>query len=532
MATQVVVFDQLKRTAMALNKKQRYMLAACAVATLVTLLAFVHYIGGREYKPLFTDLEPRDADRLSADLGAKSIQYELSADGKTISVPADKLDAARIEIAAQGMPHSGRLGFELFDKVSWGQTEFDEKVNYQRAMEGELERTIQTLHDVRSVRVHLVLPAESVFISRERPAKASVIVKTQHGELSEGSQMAISRLVAGAVDSLSAENVTVIDADTNMPMDHRKPAHWVSDVEQEKVLLGRVMSTLGPVLGPDKVRATVDVEFDPSTVEENQDSYDPDSAVALSKQTSEEATGSAAMAASQIGGVPGTSSNTPGKQVDAGANPSDSHRSKSDSATFAVNRVSRHTLQPAGRIRRITAAVVVDDIQVPGAAGQPAQRRKWTPEELAKIEQLAQAALGIDTNRGDHLSVQNVGFEQPVVLPPVKATPVQKVRNTLNDWMWVVRYAGVGLLAMLGYFLLLRPVQRELVKAFKNMPLTKEPAQVAAPHSSMAMAGDDQTNGLFNEEAQEIKKQVIERVKKDPNPTARLIQAWINEDVQ
>src|ERR1035441_3372374 len=154
MASQIQIFDQLKLVAAGLNRKQRFMLIGGAVATLATLFVFVKFIGKPDYKPLFTDLEQRDTQLLSAQLAAKKIPCEVSPDGKIISVPSDQVDTARVEVASQGMPHSGRLGFELFDKVSWGLTEFDEKVNYQRAMEGELEHTIQTLNDVQSARVH------------------------------------------------------------------------------------------------------------------------------------------------------------------------------------------------------------------------------------------------------------------------------------------------------------------------------------------------------------------------------------------
>lgn len=525
MASQIQVFDQMKRAAAGLTTKQRILVIGGGVLTLVTLLVFVQLIGKGDYKPLFTDLEQQDAQKLCTQLAAKNIACQISTDGKVLSVPSDQVDAARLEVASEGMPHSGRLGFELFDKVSWGETEFDEKVNYQRAMEGELERTIQTLKDVESARVHLVLPTESVFISRERPAKASVIVKTKRGELSDQSQMAISRLVAGAVDSLSAENVTVIDADTNRPLGGHKAGGWIADENQERVLLARLMTTLDPVLGPDHVRATVDVEYDPSTVEENQDSYDPDSQVAVAKQSSEEQIGSVA----EAGGIPGTSSNIPGAKTKTPAAPvADSHVSKTDAQTFAVNRISRHTLQPAGRIRRITAAVAVDDIVESSAPGQTPRRRKWTPEELGRIEQLAQASLGIDTTRGNHLAIQNVSFEQPPQAFPDKPTAVQKVRTTLRDWSVGVRYICLLLLFLIAYFLMLRPVKREVVAAFRGIAGRQKAEKLAeAAASPLPVSGDA---GLFGEDAQSIKKQLIERVRKDPQATSRLIQSWVEED--
>jgi flagellar M-ring protein FliF len=518
------MFDQLMKVTAGLNKKQRAMLIGGAILTLATLLVFVKAIGKPDYKPLFTDLEQQDAQRLSTQLAAKNIPFEISTDGKILSVPSDQVDAARIEVASAGMPHSGRLGFELFDKVSWGQTEFDEKVNYQRAMEGELERTIQTLRDVESARVHLVLPTESVFISRERPAKASVIIKTKRGDLSEQSQMAISRLVAGAVDNLSQENVTVTDADTNRPLGGRKPAGWIADEDQERVLLARLMTTLEPVLGPEHVRATVDVEYDPSTMEESQDTYDPDSQVAVTKQSSEEQTGTG----TGIGGVPGTASNIPGAKIASQAEQaSDAHVSKAEAQTYAVNRITRHTLQPSGRIRRITAAVAVDDIFESSAPGQAPRRRKWSPEELAKIEQLAQASLGIDANRGDHLAIQNISFEQPSQSAPAKLTPVQRVRTTLQDWSVGVRYVSLLLLFLIAYFLMLRPVTREVVIAFRAVAGASKQEIAAGTGAPLSSAND---LGLFGDDAQSVKKQLIERVKKDPLATSRLIQAWVDED--
>jgi flagellar M-ring protein FliF len=526
MASQIKLFDQLKQVTTGLSKKQRIMLIGGALLTLLMLLVFVKFIAKPEYKPLFTDLESQDTQRLSAQLTAKKIPYEISTDGKIISVPADQVDAARIEVASEGMPHSGRLGFELFDKVSWGQTEFDEKVNYQRALEGELERTIQTLNDVQSARVHLVLPTESVFISRERPAKASVIIKTKRGELSEQSQMAISRLVAGAVDNLNADNVTVTDADTNRPLGGHKAKGWIADEDQERVLLSRLMTTLEPVLGPDHVHATVDVEYDPSTMEENQDSYDPDSQVAVTKQSSEEQIGGIAGNA----GVPGTSSNIPGAKTPAQSDPaSDGHLSKTDAQTYAVNRVTRHTLQPAGRIRRITAAVAVDDIVESSGPGQPTRRRKWAPEELAKIEQLAQASLGIDANRGDHLAIQNVSFDRRPEVAPAKPSAVERVRTTLHDWSAAVRYASLLLLFLIAYFLMLRPVQREIVAAFRAIA-HPQPELPVADAATLPAADAQEATGMFGEDAQAVKKQLIERVTKDPLATSRLIQAWVEED--
>src|SRR5689334_3669432 len=176
MASFAQLTEQTKDFAKGLNGRQWLLLSLGAVATAAVLFAFVRFTAKPDFKPLFTGMEPTEAQSVAARLAEKKIPYEISSDGKSISEPQENLDAARLEIAAHGMPQSGRLGFEIFDKFAWGQTEFNEKVNYQRALEGELERTIQTLSDVDSARVHLVMATDSIFIDKEREAKASVIL--------------------------------------------------------------------------------------------------------------------------------------------------------------------------------------------------------------------------------------------------------------------------------------------------------------------------------------------------------------------
>lgn len=540
-----------------LSVKQRAVLIGATVATVAVLALFAHMLSTPDYKPLVTGMEMSDAQALGAQLAAKNIQYQISADGKTVSVPSDKVDSSRMELATDGMPRSGRLGFELFDKMNWGQTEFDEKVNYQRALEGELERSIQTLRDVDSVRVHLVLPTDSVFVDRERKAKASVILKPRGSRLSDETQLAIARLVAGAVDKLSPEDVTVVDADTNRPLGGPRRNSFSADGGLEQELSAQLVQTLEPVVGPQHVRARVNVEYDPSTTEENDETYDPKSAVAVSEQKSEEQVGGAL-----TGGVPGTSSNVPGGSSDAkpgtangttkaagdnGDKTAADNRtrvvvdggdgtqiSKSESNTYAVNKVVRHTLQPAGRIRRITAALLVDDaLEVKQENGKRQEnRRKRTPEELKQIEDLAKAAIGVDATRGDILTVQNLSFDQSPVETPAKPTIMQKVRVTLDDWSSLVRYAAIILLFLLAYALLLRPLKKQLLTTFRELPANlsarKQPAAVA----ELDPGQDVNTLPAPQQRAVVLKKQLLEKVTDEPLAASKLIQAWIHEEAK
>jgi flagellar M-ring protein FliF len=566
---------QLKDFAAGLSIKQGALLGGAVLLTIAVLVGFVNLIATPDYKPLVSGMEPADAQALGAKLAAKNIAYQISADGKTINVPSDKVDASRMEVASDGMPRSGRMGFELFDKLNWGQTEFDEKVNYQRALEGELERSIQTLKDVESSRVHLVLPTDSVFIDRERAAKASVILKLRSGRLSEETQLGIARLVSGAVDNLSPENVTVIDADTNRPLGAPRRDSISGDGTLEQTMTARLMQTLEPVVGPQHVRASVNVEYDPSTSEENEETYDPKSQVAVSSQTSEEKVGGAIM-----GGVPGTSSNVPaannltetGKAATAAnktpaatppanaaaaantpaanAQPAnamsrafvaeggdETQLSRSESNTYAVNKLVRRTLEPAGRIRRVSAALLVDDaIDVKQENGKTLEtRRKRTPEELKQIEDLAKASIGIDTDRGDTLTVQNLSFEQTPPEAPVKPTPLERVRVTLNDWSSYVRYAALILLFLLAYLLLLRPMKRQILTTLKELPnrtFAEKPA-VTAPAGAQLIPGQEAvTVPAEQQRSQTLKKQLLEKVKTEPVATSQLVQAWIHEEAK
>jgi flagellar M-ring protein FliF len=521
---------QVTDFASGMSAKQRLLLAGAAVVTIAVLGVFVHFLTAPDYKPLMTGMEPEDAQALANKLAAKNISYEISRDGKSVSVPSNQLDASRMEVASDGGMRSGRLGFELFDKMNWGETEFDEKVNYQRAIEGELERSLRTLRDVESARVHLVLPTDSVFLDRERAAKASVVLKLKSGMLSRETQLAIARLVSGAVDNLSPDNVTVIDADTMEPLEGLKRDGFSPSGNLEEALTARLIKTLSPVLGGQHVKASVNVEYDPTTAEETSETYDPKSAVAVTTQRSEEQIGGIL-----TGGIPGTSSNVPGgsgsakAQVETGDG---TQISKTESETYAVNKVARHVMEPAGRIRRITAAVLVDDVIESKQQGGKAveTRRTRTPEELKQIEELAKAAIGADLGRGDSITVQNLSFEAPAIETIPKTTTLERVRVTLNDWSNIVRYVAIFLFFLLAYFLVLRPMKKQFASALRGLPPRAATAQVPEPAPAGLMAAEPRAS-LPPEQQRlvNIKKQLVEKAKGESLATSQLIQAWIHE---
>jgi flagellar M-ring protein FliF len=510
-----------------LSPQQRILMFGGAALVGIVLWVFVALLGKPKLTTLYSGLKPADAQAMGSRLAAKNIVYELSPDGSTLMVDSGQLDAARLETASQGLPRNARLGFEIFDTPNWSGSDFTEKVNYQRALEGELERTLQTLSEVEAVRVHLVMPRESLFTEEEREAKAAVILKTHGGSLSEHARLAIPQLVASAVDGLRPENVTVVDADSNAPLLHpggHDGQRSGSDLDQE--LEKTVLRTLEPVVGAEHVRASVHVDYDLSTSENTDEIYDPTKSATLTQQKSEETAGGASPA-----GVPGTASNLPGATAAAKtvvAN-SDSQASRSESETFAVSKTVRHVMRPAGDIKRITAAVLVDDATEAAGAGN-ATRRKRTPEELKQIELLTAAAIGSDPQRGDLISVQNLSFQEMPVEKLVPPTKLEKTRSLLVQWSGLLRYAGILALFLIVYFLMLRPVKKQVLTAFRELParLSKSAASLAAG-ASAAVEVELPAGAEQNRRANTLKKQLAEKVKSEPETASRLVQSWIRE---
>lgn len=533
---------QINEFVRGLTASQRAMIVGGAALVGATLWIFVVLLGKPSFTTLYSGLKPAEAQSLASRLAAKGIKYELSPDGSSVLVPADKLDQSRLETAAQGLPRSARLGFEIFDTPNWMGSDFSEKVNYQRALEGELERTLATLSEVEAVRVHVVLPPDSVFSEQERAAKAAVIIKTRGGGLSQQAQAAIPQLVASAVDKLRPENVTLVDADSNAPLSHARGPGGAPGSEVEQQLQAALLRTFEPVLGPEHVRASVRVEYDISSSEDTEETYDPKSAVAISEQQSEEQIGGGAPVA---GGVPGTASNVPnaqdGKPPVVVATAGERQSSRSESSTFAVNKLVRHRVQPPGRLKRIAAAVLVDDAtesETKEAGASVSVHRKRTPDEMKDYEKLAQAAIGFDSARGDILAVQNLSFAEVIKETPPPPPVLDRVRTVTQQWSWVFRLLGIAALFAVVYFLLLNPVKRQIVTAFRELPARMKPerlpfkeaaaAKVAAVESVAEMAelpaGSEDAKRMAA-----LKRNLIDKVKKEPSNASKLVQSWIRE---
>jgi len=514
---------QLKQFWASRNGRQKAFLVGGALAAGLLVAVFVRLIGTPDYKQLSSGLEPADAQALAAKLDQEGIAHQLSADGKSLNVPADKLDAARMQMAADPDLHSGHMGFELFDKSSWGETEFDEKVNYQRALEGELARSIQTLDNVESARVHLVMPTDSVFLDQQQGAKASVILKLRSGTLSKSEVVAISRLVAGAVNQLKPEDVAIVDADSGRSLNGGQDAMDASGGSSD--LTTRLIGTLEPIVGTGKIRASVNVNYDQGATDESQEKYDPSVSALLSDQKTEEQSAGG----DAPGGVPGTTTNVPAVKQSKPAIAPSSQRSITENAQYGVNKTILHTVTPAGRIERITAAILVDDEVVRSVENGKVHytRRKRSQQELNQIRDLAAAVIGFDEKRGDTLTVENIPFDTDALDAdtPAPAWPNQ-LQKAVTETSPALRPLSLVALFILVYLFIIRPVQKHALSAAPAMAAAPPP-QLPAERLESLPAPGPQPGSV---RAAQLKQQALEMLRQNPLQTTRSVQAWLREE--
>ncbi len=498
---------------------------------LASTLGFLLWYSLRtDWRTLYTNLEPDDARQIGQVLTQAQIAFDVTPDGTGIRVPAAQLDKARLATAAKGGAKGGRLGFEIFDKPNWVGSEFDEQVNYQRALEGELEHTVGTLSDVESARVHLVLPHESLFRDQERPAKASVVLKLRHRSLADGEPDAIRNLVASAVAALSPENVVLVDASGHLPLGPRTAQ--AMQLTAEQALEEKLISTLEPVTGAGNVRASVTLDYEHASSETTQETYDPDKTATLSMQRTEQTTGPQQAPT----GIPGTASNAPNSQA-LPVYPQQTtapQSAKSESGTYGVSKTDRHTIEAPGRVRRLTAAIVVNDrLMQTASKGRAAVWQPRSAEEIRNLTALAQAAVGFDPSRGDMLTVEDLAFDGN---SEQQAAPVlNRVLKVVETSPVLVKYLALlaGLIVVLVFGV--RPALHQALQT----PRSGEQAQAAlkgfGPETALATSPalkplEAPEMDPERQRTQEIFEQITSHLQREPTQSSRLLQSWIHSD--
>ena len=501
----------------AMEPQARTRLGIAGGILLACLLALGWYAMRTDWRTLYAGLDSEDAREMASELTAANIRYDVSPDGTALRVPAESLDKARLVTTAKGGPKSGRMGFELFDKPNWIGSEFDEKVNYQRALEGELEHTIDTLSDVESSHVNLVMPHDSLFTDNQRHAKASVVLKLRRRSLTDDEATSIRNLVAGAVDDLSAQDVTLVDAD-GQQLGAKSGSEQNAAHEQD--LAGKIIETLQPAAGEGNVRASVNVDYDTSTSDEMDETYDPTNVVTLSMQRTEQTAGGQP----QVAGVPGTSSNAPNTKPPVYPKSTPQTESeKQESGTYAASKKVRHVTQGPGKVRRMTAAVLINEQQV--VSGGKVSWQPRSPEEMKRLTELAEAAVGYDAARGDTVSVVELPFQQQVA----QQIPLRQKLLAAAESGPLLKYGAV-LLALL---VLLALFARPVLAVLKPVPVA---ALKAPPQASALEQGEEpgvregSPAELHKQHMQKVFDQVSDHLRQEPAQSTRLLQSWIHTE--
>ncbi len=505
------------------RQKRLGLLAALAVAVLAGLI----WYGTRtDWRTLYGGLDAADARTMGQELTAAGIPYQLSPDGTALRVPAADLDKARLTATAGGGPSSGQMGFAIFNKPNWVGSDFDERVNFLRALEGQLEQTINSLSDVRSSKVNLVLPHDSLFTDEQRPAKASVVLNLRSRTISRQEARSIRNLVAAAVDDLKPDNVVLVSANGENLIGKKGPG--AAEAAREQALSNQVIATLEPVAGSGNVRASVNVDYDTASSTETDETYNPNQTATLTLQRSEQISGGQKVPA----GVPGAASNAP--NASSASNPkkplfppkyTGRQDSKQESSTYGVSKQIRHIAQGPGQVKRLTVAVLLNEPYVMRNGKRVWQPR--SPQQMQRLTQLAEAAVGYDAKRGDVVTVEQLPFNQG------SGAAKLSWMDRAGDWLQTVSPLLRPAAMFLGLLLLLLLVFRPMVKS-----LVSGAAALPGGVQVRAMIGDKPAEGVAEApqldqqkaRAQAVFDRVAERVDKEPAQSARLLQSWIHSE--
>ncbi|MEI9976905.1 MAG: flagellar basal-body MS-ring/collar protein FliF [Ignavibacteriota bacterium] len=548
--------DQLRKLISGLSIVQRISIVAVAVAVIAGLVMFSHYRHEGDFHPLYTAMAPEDAATVVQKLKESAVEYRLADNGGTVLVPSGKLAESRLALAAAGLPKSGRIGFELFDKNNFGATEFVEHINYKRALEGELERSVMSLAEVEQARVHLTLPKESVFLDQQEPAKASVMLKLRPGaQISAQNVIAVTNLVASAVEGLVPESVSLVDMDGNLLSKPRKKAAADGsevtaeslEVRQqlEKALVTKISATLEPLLGANRFRAGASVDCDLTSGEQQEETLDPAKSVMLSSQKTEEGADHPV-----AGGVPGTASNLPNPPAPNRTTSGVSRRT--ENITYQTSRTVRTTRIPQGVVRRLSLAVLVD--QAVQWEGDGANRRKLlvppSPDTLKTIRDLVAGVTGFSEERGDQLIVESLPFESSLNAQPPSQHPIGSKPTGKEPGEFYNRYRDLALPVALGLLVLSvlafgvmrairRPKRRAAVDDTEPLGLPAGSSESGSP----ALPGGESpaANIALSATAQQLaaplseadRDQLADRIrvvaKRDPAATANVLRMWMQD---
>lgn len=527
---------------------QKSMLVIVPLVLVAGLLTLVLWSNQPKLRPLYTNLNSKDAGAIVTKLKESNIPYTIEGNGSVINVPAGSLYETRLNLASQGLPSGGGVGFEVFDKTSFGVTDFTQKINYQRALEGELGRTIQGLSEVRQARVHLVMPQPELYSAKEKDATASVLVDLNPNETLKLDQIrGVIHLVASSVEGLKPENITLLDSkgtilsdlvadDLAMEKEDARGGKMGSSGSRlmkvtdrqieiqhqfEKELERKVANMLDKVLGPNRASVKVTAELNFNQEEADVESFQPvvnnQGIVRSSQRKVESFSGNATLP----GGVPGTDSNIanniPGYQTYAGAGNS-AYTKNEETTNYEISKKVAHTIEAPGSVRRLSVAVLVDSLQ---------------PQQVDSIQKAVEAAAGLDLNRGDKVAVENISFDTSAR----RAEEVRQMQFEKQQLWTMILKGGFVLLLVLFLLLFLRSILKPRVVRVQERlirEITRVTEDELMPGEEAAIpldqAGRPAELSLEDQRKAQVRKQVAKLAKESPKVIATMIKRWLSEE--
>lgn len=537
--------------------KQNRKMLLLIVGVIVIAISSITYLWLKSdaYGVLFSNLNDKDGGEIISQLDKMNIPYKFSSSGTTILIPENKIYDTRLRIAQQGLPKGGAIGFELLDKESFGMSQFNEQINYQRALEGELSRTISIISSVDDARVHLAMPKPSLFVRERKFPSASVALTLLPGRsLSQGQIDAIIHLISSSVPELQADKVTIIDQNGNLLTGekYRDTNVNVAQLEYseriENLVRERVEKIIIPILGKQNVKVQVNADIDFSRQESTSEIYDPNSDVNNQTIRSKQQVENRQLASSNaIGGVPGALSNqpvpTPSAPIDGENEAKDKddkqkmyHLQSNNTLNFEVNRQIIHSKIPEGRIKRLSVAVLVNykfaTINEVASSNEENQKNeaveKWVKldkEELTHIEALARQAMGFSDLRGDSLTVANLKFTDQIDDENDAITFLQK-HEVYDMLKTAIKYLIYILIIWYAWRKVLRSVWVKIQRQYLNTD--KSDGTMGAEDKLDYKAHSKLQQKIFEDNMQQ--QQYIRKiVEKDPRVMALIIRGWMNK---
>jgi flagellar M-ring protein FliF len=492
------------------NKAIALVIISIALASIILTLTWMQKV---DFQLLYSNLSEEDAGVIIQRLKEMKIPYKTTQTG--IMVPSDRVHELRLQFATQGIPQGGGIGFEVFDRTNFSMTDFVQKLNYRRALQGELARTIRSLSEVEQCRVHISVPERSLFTREDERPKASVLLKLRQGRrLSEGQVQGIVHLVASSVEGLDPKDVTVVDSKGEMLTSPNSEIAGLSSSQiefqrnYERELEGKIATLLEPVVGKGKARVKVVASLDFTRIEKTEERYDPDSQVIRSEQRSiEKSTGSSS------GGVPGVGSNLPNRTTPTSGSSKGSER-KNETINYEISKITSHIINNPGEIKRLSAVVLVDGTYT---TPQGSKEKKYSPrseEDLKKIEEMVKRAIGFNQERGDDVKVVNMPFE---------AVSEEELPAPKKEIMPVVLTAAKYAVPVIGIILIFLLIVKPLLKTLTAQVKIQQPQPAEVPGTVAGIERSKELPGMSE------KDRILEWAKKNPQEAAGLIKSWIEE---